>query len=213
MLKADRVLTVHMVFQGMDREAAQGIWNGFFAEIANSPEEYVFVSKPSFADFSARHLWDPEFLRAVPGATKHDDREGAAEGNLFWAGDGGQCGQVLHGYDSLWLPASLLDDGNLKKFADALYAAAVHWDVSLHFNKGLAGAPLSVIDAARNTATNPAMLDAFALAIIARSDRCQRSNSGSSGCLNRPDHIFTSSPRRLSSSGSVRARAPAAPES
>jgi hypothetical protein len=166
-LKADRVLTVHMVFQGMDREAAQGIWNGFFAEIANSPEEYVFVSKPSFADFSARHLWDPEFLRAVPGATKQDDREGAAEGNLFWAGDGGQCGQVLHGYDSLWLSASLLDDGNLKKFADALYAAAVHWEVSLHFNKGLAGAPLSVIDAARNTATNPAVLDAFALAIIA----------------------------------------------
>jgi FAD/FMN-containing dehydrogenase len=166
-LKADRVLSVHMVFQGLDRAAAQGIWSGFFAEIENAPEAYVFVSKPSFADFSARHLWDPQFLKAVPGATKHDDREGAAEGNLFWAGDGGQCGQVLHGYDSLWLPASLLDDDKLTKFADALHAAAVQWEVSLHFNKGLAGAPPSVVDAARNTATNPAVLDAFALAIIA----------------------------------------------
>jgi FAD/FMN-containing dehydrogenase len=36
----------------------------------------------------------------------------------------------------------------------------------LHFNKGLAGAPVSEIEAARNTAMNPAVLGAFALAII-----------------------------------------------
>ena len=36
-----------------------------------------------------------------------------------------------------------------------------------HFNKGLAGAPAEAIAAARDTATNPAVLDAFALAIIA----------------------------------------------
>jgi FAD/FMN-containing dehydrogenase len=39
--------------------------------------------------------------------------------------------------------------------------------VSLHFNKGLAGAPPEAIAAARDTATNPAVLGAFALAIIA----------------------------------------------
>jgi len=39
--------------------------------------------------------------------------------------------------------------------------------VQLHFNKGLAGAPADKISAARDTATNPAVLDAFALAIIA----------------------------------------------
>ena len=38
---------------------------------------------------------------------------------------------------------------------------------SLHFNKGLAGAPAEAIAAARDTATNPAVLDAFALAISA----------------------------------------------
>ena len=41
------------------------------------------------------------------------------------------------------------------------------WRVSLHFNKGLAGAPAEAIAAARDTAMNPAVLDAFALAIIA----------------------------------------------
>jgi hypothetical protein len=166
-LKANRVLKVQMVFQGMDREAAKGIWSGFFAEIADAPEEFVFVSKPTVIDFPARHLWDPEFLKAIPGATKHDDRAGADEGNLYWAGDGGQCGQVLHGYASTWLPAGLLDAEHLQTFADAMHAAATQWETSLHFNKGLAGAPPQAIDAAKNTAANPAVLDAFALAIIA----------------------------------------------
>jgi len=37
----------------------------------------------------------------------------------------------------------------------------------LHFNKGLAGAPADAIERARDTATNPGMLEAFALAICA----------------------------------------------
>ena len=39
--------------------------------------------------------------------------------------------------------------------------------MALHFNKGLAGAPAEAIEAARDTATNPAVLEAFALAISA----------------------------------------------
>jgi FAD/FMN-containing dehydrogenase len=38
--------------------------------------------------------------------------------------------------------------------------------VALHFNKGLAGAPAEEIAAARNTATNPQVLNAFALAFV-----------------------------------------------
>jgi FAD/FMN-containing dehydrogenase len=41
--------------------------------------------------------------------------------------------------------------------------------VGLHFNKGLAGAPPEALEAARDTCTNPAVLDAFALAIVAGS--------------------------------------------
>jgi FAD/FMN-containing dehydrogenase len=37
----------------------------------------------------------------------------------------------------------------------------------LHFNKGLAGAPQEAIAAAKDTAMNPAVLKAFALAIVA----------------------------------------------
>jgi hypothetical protein len=43
--------------------------------------------------------------------------------------------------------------------------------VQLHFNKGLAGAPPEALAATRQTATNPAALDAFALAIVANGER------------------------------------------
>jgi len=41
----------------------------------------------------------------------------------------------------------------------------------LHINKGLAGAPPEALAATRLTATNPAVLDAFSLAIIADGER------------------------------------------
>src|SRR5699024_4420734 len=72
-----------------------------------------------------------------------------------------------HGFRSAWLPASLLEKNQFSTLADALVACCRHWNVSLHFNKGLAGAPESERKAAKDTAMNPAVLDAFALAIIA----------------------------------------------
>ena len=74
--------------------------------------------------------------------------------------------KVLHGYQSAWLPVSLLQDAQRRQgFCDALFAATRHWGVSLHLNKGLAGAPADAVAAAKDTAMNPAVLDVFALAI------------------------------------------------
>ena len=49
----------------------------------------------------------------------------------------------------------------------SLFAGSRRWRLTLHFNKGLAGAPAEDVAAARDTATNPAAADAFALAISA----------------------------------------------
>jgi hypothetical protein len=106
-----------------------------------------------------------QFLKNLAGIVLADDRPGAPEINLFWASNLEEAGQALHGYQSARLPASLLEKDNQEKLADALFAAAQHWGVSLHVNKGLAGAPTQVIEAARDTAMNPAVLDAFALLI------------------------------------------------
>ena len=165
-LKENRVLTLQLVSQDLAQATMERIWKPFFDGVTGSPEDFSFIAQPGIIDLPAREMWNPEVLRGIPGIVKSDDRVGAGAGNVFWAGDAGQCGQVLHGYESLWLPATLLDDQHRQGFADALCAAAQRWEVSLHLNKGLAGAPPRVIDAARDTATNPAFLKAFALAII-----------------------------------------------
>ena len=113
----------------------------------------------------ARHFWDPAFLRKLPGLVLADDRPGAPGANVFWASNLQEAGQVLHGYQSAWLPASLLQADQQAPLAEALFAASRHWRVALHVNKGLAGAPPEAVAAARATAMNPAVLDAFALLI------------------------------------------------
>jgi FAD/FMN-containing dehydrogenase len=67
------------------------------------------------------------------------------------------------------MPEALLRDDRQRELAGAIYSASRHWTVGFHFNKGLAGAPPDAIAAARDTATNPSMLGAFALVIIAGS--------------------------------------------
>jgi hypothetical protein len=106
-------------------------------------------------------------LKLAPGIVVADDRPGAPAGNIVWAGDAPQSGQVLHGFQSAWLPEALLRDNQRERLCDALFTATRHWAVELHFNKGLAGAPAAAIAAARDTAMNPAVCEAFALAIIA----------------------------------------------
>lgn len=73
----------------------------------------------------------------------------------------------MWGFESLWLPSSLLANHAQKQLADALFFASRFGDVELHFNRGLAGVPPEAVEAAKDTAMNPAVAEAFALAIIA----------------------------------------------
>lgn len=71
------------------------------------------------------------------------------------------------GNQRLWLPASLLEENAQPRLAEELFASSRYSSVGLHFNKGLAGAPPDALAAAKDTAMNPAVLTAFALAIVA----------------------------------------------
>src|SRR5207248_1714949 len=84
-----------------------------------------------------------------------------------WKGNAGEVAWFIWGYESLWLPASLLENNRQERLADALFAGSRSHPLALHFNKGLAGAPPEAIAAAKDTAMNPAVLTAFALVIAA----------------------------------------------
>ncbi len=164
---ADNTLRIGMVCQGLETVDARLVWQPLLDWVAASPKDFSFP-RPLWIDtMPARHFWDPAFLRAnLPALVVADDRPGAPVDNVIWAGDHGQAGQFMHGYRSAWLPASLLGRDRQAALAATLFAASRQWDVSLHFNKGLAGAPADAVDAAREVATNPAVRDAFALAIL-----------------------------------------------
>ena len=190
-LNPDNSLEIKMVFLGLDAEQAKKVWQPFLAWVARSPKLYS-VGRVVVGSLPAQRMWDMQWLKehwpeiAIPDtnaliglfdyALAHvfqqpifeiDDRPEAGPNNTWWKGDAGQVGWFIWGYESLWLPASLLESDSQQRLADALFSSSRYSSVGLHFNKGLAGAPHEAIAAAKDTAMNPAVLKAFALAIVA----------------------------------------------
>jgi Berberine and berberine like len=166
-LRPENFLEIKMVFQGLDRREAEAIWNPFFDWLGRDPANFRIVSPPVVTTVPARHYWDPQ---QRPGAFLADDRAAVPASNVYWAANLEEAGMVLHGYQSAWIPVSLLQADQQKKLTESLFQAARHWEVVLHVNKGLAGANSKAIEAARDTAMNPAVLDAFALLICAAAE-------------------------------------------
>jgi hypothetical protein len=167
-VEPDNSLEVSMVSHGLDTEQSQKVWQPFLDWLASAPASYSIKDPPRIGSMPARHWWDVEWRREHQHRVfTADARPGSDPNNVWWNGDGGQVGWVVYGFESLWLPASLLQSDSQERLANALFAASRHSEVELHFNKGLAGAPQEAIEAAKDTAMNPAVLSAFALAIVA----------------------------------------------
>jgi FAD/FMN-containing dehydrogenase len=168
---ADNTFAASMVFQGLDRQQAADAWRPFVDWIAASPDDFTVMSPFGFSAMAARNWWSAENLKRNPHRRGFfDERPDAPEDNVWFAEQNTELGVFIHGYQSVWLPESLLHKEQQQRFAETLFAATRHWAVMLHFNKGLAGASAEDVAAARDTAMNPAVLSAFALAIIAFGD-------------------------------------------
>jgi FAD/FMN-containing dehydrogenase len=165
--RPDNVLEIDMVSQGLSPEQTLAAWQPFFDWVKAAPQDFEMTSPGAWA-WDARAWWD---LDKRASTYTRDPREGAPRHHAWGKGDQGEVGIFLHNYDSLWLPASLLKVDRRQPLVDALFAASRHQMVRLHIGKGLAGAPPEVLAAARRTATNPAVLDAFTLVIIAEGER------------------------------------------
>jgi FAD/FMN-containing dehydrogenase len=165
-----RTARFNLVFQGITQAEASATFAPLLAWILERSADYG-TPRPLVFAFPGAKFWDADFMEALPGIVRPDTREGAPPGRFFWSGDEGQVGQVLHGYKSAWLARGLLEPERRGALAAAVTAAAGAHGVSLHFNKGMAGARPEVLEAVRATATNPAVLDAFALAIIAAEEK------------------------------------------
>ena len=132
----DNTLEIRMVSQGLDTEQAKKVWQPFLDWVARSPQAYSIEGRLVIGSIPARHMWDvqwwkehwPEIAFPNPNgnplialfdhALGHlipslfsslDHRPGAGPNNAWWTGDAGQVGWFIWGFESLWLPASLLE--------------------------------------------------------------------------------------------------------
>ena len=161
----DNTLEFDMACEGLDSAEVAEIWRPFVDWVEARPQDFT-VTSPFWSDArDARAQWDPS-----NHWFKHDPRDGAPKHHVWNRGDEGECGAYVYGYDSLWLPASLLDESRQKQLTAALFAASRHQMVRFHIGKGMAGARPEVLADVGQTATNPALLDAFTLVIVADGD-------------------------------------------
>jgi FAD/FMN-containing dehydrogenase len=153
-------LEIKMLFQGLTAEEARAAWQPFIDFAEANPADYDGQKSMVTLTIPARDFWNPDYYRnLLAAAITHDSREGAKPTDFWWTGDGEQVGAFWHAYSSAWLPASLLKPDNRASLVNAWFAASRHWPV--------AGAIPATLDATRNTAMHPDVLDSFALAIIA----------------------------------------------
>jgi FAD/FMN-containing dehydrogenase len=193
----DNKLQVSMTSWGLDVGQVRKTWQPLLDWVANSDSGCSIEGRTSMDCIPARHYWDslwwrdhwPEIAFPRNGNPIHamlddvllhvmsnpavtfDNRPGASPENAWWKGNINEVAMFWWGYESLWLPDSLLKDDAQERLADALFAASRHFDYALHFNKGLSGAPPEAIALAKDTSTNPAVLDAFALVITGDGQR------------------------------------------
>ncbi len=167
-LGPENTLRIGMVFQGLEKQEAEDIWRPFLDWIKATPQDFTIEPGHFIGTMNARNWWDGEWrLKNLPRTVIADPRPGAPAAHVYWKDNQSECNIFMHGYESVWLPKSLLAHDQQKTLAAALFASSRHWAVEMHFNKGLAGAPAEAIEAARNTAMNPAVLESFVLVIIA----------------------------------------------
>ena len=162
-----RKFSTTMLFHGLSQAEARAVWQPYFSWLKERPELYRLSSEPAVLAFPGQQFWNPQFLSSLDGIVLGDERPGASPSNLFWATNKGEVGQVLHAYNSAWLPARLLDPSSLPKLVRAIAEGSRHWSVSLHSNKGLAGGSAEAIARTSETAMNREVLEAFALLISA----------------------------------------------
>jgi len=156
-----------MVCHGLSQQQMEAAWKPFLDWAAARGSDYRMETPPLFLALPASRFWDPAFLKSLPGLVLQDPRPGASPDNVFWASNLGEAGQVLHAYQSAWLPKRLLEPAAQASLVDALVASSSEWSVTLHFNKGLAGGSPYALQATAQTATSPEVLDSFALVICA----------------------------------------------
>lgn len=167
-IRFDRLrLRTNLLCHGLTEAQMRASWAPLLDWVKARPAAYSFGADPQFFSLPFKLLWDPAALIKIPGIVVRDPRPGTPASNVYWTSNVGEAAQTLQAYQSAWVPSSLLSEARRADLVNALVRASNEWTVSLHVNKGLAGGSRKALALTAETATNPQVLDAFALLICA----------------------------------------------
>jgi FAD/FMN-containing dehydrogenase len=165
-------ITVTMLFQGLTQAQAEQTWAPLFGWVAARPAGYTFTQQPVFLAVPAQDFWNVAwFKQFIPKLVVSDDLPGAPADYYYWVTNSGEVGQWLNTYQSTWVSQQFLDPQRQPALVDALVRGSQLGEVTLHCNKGIAGAAADAVRRTADTSMNPAVLDAFALAIAGASEQ------------------------------------------
>lgn len=173
-----------VVYQGISEEQALQVWKPLQAFVAK--HHTLYTMKIKVMAIPPTKMWDTAFWKKHHADfIKLNRLQGAPKDQYWWGGDSEQASAFWYAYDSWWLPARLLSDDKIDHTAELFYQASRHFSVSLHINKGLAGASQAAIASTQETSINPAVFHAVGLIIMAAA-----SNSVYPGVIGRePDQV------------------------
>ncbi|MDY6995989.1 MAG: FAD-binding protein [Actinomycetota bacterium] len=162
-VRPDNSLSMSMVWLDLTEEQARQAWEPFTAAVQADGIAEVDLS---FGAHPFRELWNVQYWERVdPDLITVDPRPDQPPGQFWWTSNQGEVAQYIFSYLSRWIPLSMFAD-TPDALADTLYEASRLGRVTLHVNKGLAGASDEVLARERQTSINPAVLDAAAFATI-----------------------------------------------
>ncbi|MCH9667199.1 MAG: FAD-binding protein [Actinomycetia bacterium] len=162
-VKPDNSLEFSVVWLDLSAEQARAVWEPFTSALQSDGLATVDLD---FESHDFRNLWNAEYWqRVAPEVITRDRRPHQPEGQFWWASNQGEVSPFIFTYLSRWIPLTMFTDAP-ESLADTLFDASRLARVSLHINKGLAGASEQVVARERNTSINPACLDAAAFATI-----------------------------------------------
>jgi FAD/FMN-containing dehydrogenase len=164
-LNADNTAEFSLLAVDLGDDEAHATWDPFLNWVAQRPGAFgtdVFVATIPFDRFWDPAMWD----ELVPGMICRDDRPDVPPDRFWWATNQEEVSHYLNAFSSRWLPLSLFAQ-TPEVITQAFFEATRHWNVSLHFNKALAGASAEATSRDRATSINPAVFDAACLLLTA----------------------------------------------